>query len=132
LNNAIAAGKGFGRVLADMEPLGLSFAKGTFLRHKGHVTDPLITAAEAARKNPVIKPTSNRAVLEMIRDLGMQKAMEDPDAINVNHALKAAKILQDAEGKQETVMVLLAKAVQGPIPELIEGNFKELTTTEEA
>jgi hypothetical protein len=58
----------------------------------------------------------------------MQRALENPEEVKIDHALRAAKILQDAEGKQETVLVLLAKAVQGPVPEIIEAEYKELTT----
>jgi hypothetical protein len=132
LNNAIAAGKGYTVVSREMAEYGMKFAKTTFLTHKSHITSPLLTAAEEARKNPVIAPKSKRAVLEMIRDMGVQRAMEHPEEIGVNHALRAAKILQDAEGKQESVLIILAKSLMGPPPpEMIEGSYMELTTTEE-
>lgn len=130
LNNAIKAGKGFTVVLREMEQeFGLTFAKRTFLKHKEHIEAPLLTAAENARKESLVGPRNNRAVLEAIRDLGMQKALENPEAVKIDHALRAAKILQDAEGKQETVLVLLAKAVQGAPPALSEipGEYRELT-----
>jgi hypothetical protein len=76
----------------------------------------------------LVGPRNNRAILEAIRDIGMQRALENPEEVKIDHALRAAKILQDAEGKQETVLVLLAKAVQGPVPEIIEGEYRELTT----
>lgn len=126
LNNAIDAGKGYTICLREMGDLGFTFAKQTFLKHKEHRQHPLLTDAEEARKTV---PVSNRAVLEAIRDIGMKKALEDPEAVNVNHALRAAKILQDSEGKQETVLVLLAKAVQGAPPEIITGEYKEIETS---
>ena len=131
LNNAIAAGKGYTKALAEMADLGVTFSKNTFLKHKSHITAPLITEAEAARKNPAIKPQSNRGVLEMIRDIGAQKAIDNPDTINLNHTIRAAKILADMEGKQEAAYIILAKAVQ-PVP-LLEGEFREIPelTTEE-
>lgn len=132
LNNAINAGKGYVTCLREMDQaFGMSFAKGTFLKHKEHITAPLITAAEDARKN-ALTPRNNRAVLEAIRDIGMRKALDDPDSVKIDHALRAAKILQDAEGKQETVLVLLAKAVQGPTPqpETIEGEYTEVPQLE--
>ena len=127
LNNAIKANKGYTICSREMESIGMTFAKRTFLKHKEHLQHPLITDAEKSRRDA---PVSNRAVLEAIRDIGMKKALDDPDAVNVNHALRAAKILQDAEGKQETVLVLLAKAVQGPPPELMEGEYKVIETSE--
>lgn len=128
LNNAIIAGKGYTVASREMEQLGMKFAKATFLTHKAHLKSPLMTDAEVAHKEV---PVSNRAVLEAIRDIGMKKALDDPDAVNVNHALRAAKILQDAEGKQETILVLLAKAVQGPPPEIIDGEYVEQLETSE-
>jgi hypothetical protein len=127
LNNAIKAGKGYTVVMRELESEGFSMSKVTFLKHKAHLTSPLITAAEAARK---ANPVSNRAVLEAIRDLGMQKALDNPDDVKIDHALRAAKILQDAEGKQESVLVVLAKAVMGPPPEMIEAEYKILETSE--
>jgi len=133
LNNAIAAGKGYTVVSREMAEYDWRFSKGTYLTHRTHITSPLLTAAEEARKNPVLTPKSNRAVLEMIRDLGVQYAMDHPEEIGVNHALRAAKILQDAEGKQENVLIILAKSVMGnpPLPELIEGTYTEMLTTDE-
>lgn len=131
LNNAIAAGKGFTRCLREMEDQGWHFSKVTFLKHKEHITSPLLTAAEEARKNPVIAPRSNTAVLEMIRDLGAQKALENPESVTIAHSLRAAKILQDAAGKQESVLVILGKALMGePPPLMIEGSWKEIETQE--
>lgn len=126
LNDKIAAGKGFTVALREMDEFGMSFSKTTFLTHKGHITSPLITAVEEARANPVIAPKNNRAVLEMIRDLGARKAMENPEEVTVKDALKAASILQQAEGKQENILVILAKAVMQPSLEIIEGDYKEL------
>jgi hypothetical protein len=129
LNNAINAGKGYTICLREMEEeFGMTFAKRTFLKHKEHITAPLLTEAEKARKMSLVGPRNNRAILEAIRDIGMQRALENPEEVKIDHALRAAKILQDAEGKQETVLVLLAKAVQGPVPEIIEAEYKELTT----
>lgn len=113
LNKLIKEGKSFGEALDYMSPRGLTFSKATFFGHKKHITSPLLTAVEEAQKNPVIKPTSNRAVLEAIRDIGMKKAMEDPDSVTVNHALRAASILAEKESRHDSVLVVLAKALQG-------------------
>jgi hypothetical protein len=113
LNKLIKNGASFGQAIESMAPKGVTFSKATFYGHKGHITSPLLTAVEEARKNPVIKPTSNRAVLEAIRDIGMNKVMEDPDSVTVNHALRAASILAEKESRQDSVLVVLAKALQG-------------------
>jgi hypothetical protein len=132
LNNAIKANKGYTVALREMaDEYGWTFAKRTFLNHKNHITAPLLTAAEAARKEAAHQPQNNRAVLEAIRDIGMRKALENPEEVKIDHALRAAKILQDAEGKQETVMVVMAKAVmQGYVPPTIEGEYTEVPQLE--
>lgn len=87
-------------------------AKATFFKHKAHVTSALVTDAEQARKNPVITPKSNKEVLEAIRDIGLRNAMENPDSITANHAIRAAAILSEKETKRDPITVILAKLVQ--------------------
>lgn len=93
-------------------------AKATFFKHKEHVTSPLLTQAEAARLNPVIKPRTNKEVLEAIRDIGLQNAVEHPEKITANHAIRAAAILSEKE-KTQNVQIVLAELVQGPTPHLL-------------
>ena len=132
INNAIKAGLSYNQV-KDMLPDPP--AKATFAKHKSHVTSPLITDAEAARKSPVLTPRSNKEVLEAIRDIGLANAMENPDRITTNHALRAAAILSEKEQKTDNVKIILAKLLTGPPPvieaEIIEGDFSLLETTEE-
>ena len=132
INKAIEAGLSYASV-RDMVPSPP--AKATFFKHKEHVTSPLITEAEAARKSPVLKPTSNQEVLEAIRDIGLQNAMENPERITTNHALRAAAILAEKETKHDQVTVVLAQLLQGPPPaleaEIIEGNYALIETEEE-
>jgi hypothetical protein len=129
VNEVIAGGGSFNAALDRASEVGWAFAKGTFFKHKEHATSSLLTDADKARKNPVI-PQSNKAVLEAIRDLGMRKALEDPDSVTVNQALRAASILAEKESKQEGVLVVLAKALQGRPPEVIEGEYEVLPRLE--
>lgn len=126
LNAVIKAGASFTAALEEMEKHSWRFSKATFYTHREHSTSALITDAEKARKNPIV-PQSNKAVLEAIRDLGMQKALSDPDSVTVNQALRAAAILADKESKQDSIYVVLAKAVQAKPVEIIEGEFTEVT-----
>lgn len=105
-------------------------AKATFFKHKDHITSPLMTDADLARKNPVLKIGSNKEVLEAIRDIGLQNAMEHPDKITPSHALRAASILSDKEQKTDSVKIILARLLTTPISplkiesaEFIEGEF---------
>jgi len=129
VNEVIAGGGSYSAALDRAQEFDFKFAKATFYTHKSHATSPLITDAEAARKNPVV-PQSNKAVLEAIRDIGMKKALENPDSVTVNQALRAASILAEKEGKHESVLIVLAKALQGTPPELIEGSWREVPQLE--
>jgi hypothetical protein len=130
VNEVIAGGGSFSAALDRAEDFDWKFSKGTFLKHKAHATSALLTDADKARKNPVV-PQNNRAVLEAIRDLGMQKALNDPDSVTVNQALRAASILAEKETKQDSIIVLLAKQLQGTPPMAeIEGEYTVLPQIE--
>lgn len=100
--------------------------------HKNHITDPKETLVDHARRNPAIKNNvSNDEFLQAIIDIGYQKAIEDPDNINVGHALKAAQVREARKQANTTnVLMLFAAASMGlPTnqPEVIEGAaWKEL------
>lgn len=132
VNKLIVDGKNAADAQRAVEPLGLTFTRHTFYKHKDdHVTHPLITAVARAKRQPLVVPKSNAGALEMIRELGMRKAIENPDEVTVDHALKAASILQQSEKKGDNILVVLAKAVMAEPPEdiagLIEGEYTEVT-----
>jgi hypothetical protein len=133
VNDAIAGGASFPAALERAQEKGFKFSKATFFKHKDHATSPILTDAENARKKSIV-PKNNRAVLEAIRDLGMQKALENPESVTVNQALRAASILAEKESRQDHILIVLAKALQqeGPPVEVIEGEFTELPRLEEA
>lgn len=103
----------------------------TFYSHKKHITHPLVTHAENARKHPVVAPKSTRGVLEAIRDIGMQRALDNPEEVTVDHALRAAAELNRTENKTDSALVILMKAISGQAAEVIEGEFTELSMEEE-
>jgi hypothetical protein len=121
VNEVIAAGGSFPAALERAQDAGFNFSKATFFKHKAHATSTLLTDV----------PKTNRAVLEAIRDLGMQKALENPDSITVNQALRAASILAEKESKQDHILIVLAKRLQqDSTPEIIEGEFTEMPRLE--
>lgn len=118
------------RSIQQIDP-AMTWNRQTFYNHKKHITSPLITHARAAQENPVVAPKTNRGVLEAIRDIGMKRAMENPDEITVDHALRAAAELNKTENKTENWMVVLAKTIAGgPATEVIEGEFSEVPQLE--
>lgn len=105
------------------------FTRQTWYAHVEHITHPLVTAADAARNAPVIVPKTNTGALEMIRDIGMKRAVEHPDEVTVDHAIKAASELNKREVGTDKVMVVLAKILSGEQPaEAIVGEWHEVPT----
>lgn len=131
VNKLIVDGKNAAEVGRQVSNLGLTFTRHTFYKHKDdHVTHPLITAVKRAQRNPLVVPKSNHGALEMIRELGMRKAVDNPEEVTIDHALKAAQILQASEKKGDNILVVLAKAVMAEPPDdiagLIEGEYEEV------
>lgn len=106
---------------------------GFYKHKKDHLTSPLITAVEKTkRESPKILPKSNSEALEMVRDLGMQSAIENPESISVDHALRAISEMEKKSKGPESLWVLLSRVQTGERPEIIMGEYKELETAQEA
>lgn len=105
----------------------------TYYNHqKKHLTSPLITAAQRAQEEgPKILPKSNAEALEMVRNLGMKTAIEHPETIGVDHALRAISEMEKKAKGPEALWIAISRIQSGEQPELIMGEFKELTTSEE-
>lgn len=109
----------------------MTWNRQTFYAHKNHITSPLITHVKKAEANPVVAPKTTRGVLEAIRDLGMQRAIEHPEEVTVDHALRAASELARGEKKTDDIRIVLAKIIAtGPAPEVITGEFTEIPQLE--
>lgn len=135
INKLIEDGWNAKQVKEWTSPLGLTFDRQTFYAHKEHITAPIITAVEKARKDPAIKPKTNREFLEMIRDLGAARAIENPDEVTIDQALNAVKVMEGKREGRESIAVLLAKVVTRELPsntesaEVVVGEFRELEAT---
>lgn len=108
-----------------------------FYKHKSdHLTSPLVTAVEKTRReSPKILPKSNSEALEMVRDLGMQSAIDNPESIGVDHALRAISEMEKKSNGPEQFWVMLSRVQGGERPEIIVGEYaevKELETAQEA
>lgn len=103
-----------------------------FYKHKSdHLTSPLVTAVEKTRReSPKILPKSNTEALEMVRDMGMQSALDNPESIGVDHALRAIDVMEKKTKGPEALWFMLSRVQNGERPELIVGEYKELTTEE--
>lgn len=119
------------RAIQAIDPT-MTWNRQTFYKHAEHVTHPLVTYERKARDNPPIVPKTTRGVLEAIRDIGMKRAIDNPEEVTVDHALRAATELNRTEKKVDGVFVILAKAISGQPQDVIEGEFyEELPETEE-
>jgi hypothetical protein len=132
INTLIKQGKNAGEAARAMAAFDVKFDRHTFYKHKPHIEDPMTTAVERARETALAEgvPKSTRAVLERIRDLGMANALNNPEEVTVDHALKAASELNKQESKGEGVLIILAKAAMGVAqvesPAYIDGEYTDV------
>lgn len=108
-----------------------SFTRSVWYAHTKHITHPLVTAADAARNSPVVVPKTNVGALEMIRDIGMKRAVDNPDEVTVDHAIKAATELNKKQAGTDNVFIAFAKVLSGEQPaEIIVGEWREIGPAE--
>lgn len=106
----------------------------TMYKHRAdHLTSPLVTAVEKTRReSPQILPKNNTEALEMVRDLGMQTVIDNPETVGVDHALRAISEMEKKGRGPQDFWVMLARAQGGERPDqIIVGEYKEIETSEE-
>lgn len=113
--------------------LDLTFNRQTWYGHVKHITHPLVTRQREAQNSPVVVPKTNAGALEAIRDIGMQRIVENPEfSVDTDQTLKALSILEGRKESTASWMLILAKAMTGELPpELIEGEWREVPSPEE-
>jgi hypothetical protein len=114
---------------------GLYFDRKTWYAHKQHAITGegrILQAAEKVRREGAltvgdIKKSNNTELLSAIRDIGMAKALNNPDDITVDQALKAVQILEAREKKGGDQLNVLVQFVTGNVPAVVvEGEYKEI------
>ena len=104
---------------------------GWYVHQKEHLTSPLITAVEKTRReSPKILPKSNAEALEMVRDMGMQSAIDHPESIGVDHALRAIDVMEKKKSGPDQFWIMLSRVQAGERPEIVVGEYKEIETAE--
>ncbi len=132
INEMLRNGKNAAQIQKWCKEYNLTFARQTLYTHKEHITDPKTSFVDKARANPVIKRVSNRDFLEAVRDAGAARAMQDPESVSVDQALKATQIMMQDKRGHDGLTIILVKAVTGHIdevidpPMLIEGEYTEV------
>lgn len=124
LNKLIIDNKNEAECAKIMEVFDMTWTRKTFYKHRDHVTSPLVNPTKYARENPVVLPQSNKETLQTIRDLGMERVLSNPEAITIDHTLKAAAELSKLENdKKQQVILLMGQAAAGR--DEIEGDWDE-------
>lgn len=118
------------------DKFGFTFNRQTFYRHKEHITAPedkVVAYAERARADvPVIRNATNKQFLEAVRDIGYTQAVNDPESVTLEHALKAAGLLEQSKQKSGDITLVFAQVVTGHQPDVvIEGTAREVGATVE-
>lgn len=117
------------------------FVRQTFYTHtREHLKsaeDRFVEKAEreiARASRGTVKNASNDDFLQAVIDLGMSKALDAPETVGIDHALKAVSIREARKDRVNSLTLVLAgfitgnKPVYTPIDSdiIIEGQIKEL------
>ena len=97
---------------------GLSVHRQTVYAHKRHVMHPADRLVTAQRRREVEHGTlpqqvSTAEYLEAVKGAAMQRVIDDPGSVTVEHGLKAASILTQTREKTDNVVIVLAKLLTG-------------------
>lgn len=113
----------------------ISVTRQTIYTHRDeHMTRPedkIVSAVEKAQRKELMLPrvSSNEQYLEAIRDIGYQRAVENPEEVTIEHSLRAVQIMESSSKRGGgNITILLAKVFTGgESPEvIIEGEAREL------
>jgi hypothetical protein len=117
---------------------GFSFTRQTWYAHvKYHLRAAEDRFVEKANTQLVrtqrglIKDTTNDQFLQAVIDLGLQKALDTPESVTVEHALKAVSIREQRKERVNNLTLVLAQFITGQRPAyIVEGEAVEGIATE--
>lgn len=114
---------------------GEKWNRQTWYEHKKHAqtgTQLLITEAEKVRRNGAltvadIKKSSNDEFLSAVRDIGMARALANPEDVTIADALKSVSIMEGRKEKTSDSLNILVAFITGQPPiHVIEGTAVEV------
>lgn len=116
---------------------GEHWNRQTYYEHRKHALTAeqrVVQAAVQVRQSGALKirdieKHDNTTVLEAIRDLGMKRALENPEDVTVDQGLKAASILEQRKDRGGSGLQLLVAFVTGTDRPavVIEGSAQEIS-----
>jgi len=105
----------------------------TWYTHKPHAqtAEARVTEAKSLQVTPeravAIRQASNTDFLEAVRDIGYTKAIENPDSVTLEQALKAVSILEGRKSSAADSVKVLVGIFTGSAPSyIIEGEAREV------
>ena len=110
----------------------ITATRQTIYSHQDHVKHPrdrLVTAVQRTQQRALsTRPVaSNEQFLEAIRDIGYQRAMDNPEEVTVDQSIKAASILAGSKRSGGEITLILARVSLGDYaPDVIEGEVVEV------
>jgi hypothetical protein len=110
---------------------GWKVNRQTFYSHKEHASHPadrVVNSVEKAKADGNVLPRQSTPTqfLEAVRDLAMQRAIDHPEEVTIDHGIKAAQVLAQSNKRGGDITILLARVVTGGDPAVvIEGEFSD-------
>jgi hypothetical protein len=110
---------------------GLTFNRQTWYTHVEHAKTGEMRLSQAAEKvkaqGLIPVRTTSQGFLESLRDIGMAKALANPENVTIEQALKAVQILESKKDKgSDTLNVLVQFVTNQPPPVVIEGIARDV------
>jgi len=134
INKRLALGQSLMKVIEYSKSQDFSISKPTLINHKRHITDPRTTVVDQARRNPAIKRVTTSEFLQTLVDIGASKAAANADAVTIDQSIRAAQVLESRKERSVDVLLVIARSLApkelGAPGEMIEGTYRELTTSE--
>lgn len=107
-------------------------SENTVYKHRNHVQHPqdkLVTAVRRAEQRAVtVAPRSSPdEFLDALVSIGMKKAVENPDDVTIDQALKAASIQKQAKAPANAGINILIALMTGNAAPSVEGEYVDVT-----
>jgi len=106
----------------------------TFYKHRDHVKHPqdrIVNAVQRteARALQTVPKSTPDAFLDALVSLGHQKAIDNPDEVTIDHALRAASTLKQSKDNTKSGLNVLIALFTGNAnrPEPIEADYIDVT-----
>ena len=115
-----------------LDEVGLPISRPTLSKHRSHALDPRTAALEVRSPGekpmiPTIRRVSSTSFLEALVSEGARQVEAHPSRVKIDHALRAASVLERKRDPAHSPLAVLVLALTGhPPAPTIPGTFTEL------